>query len=182
MNWHILKVIWDMMLLLMSDGMHNLVTILNCRRQTPTPTVATRRRHCRTSAAFECPAAVECCQTLSPRYTLLLTIAVVYYHRQTLPLIAPPSIVPPFPSFIIAGKRQRPLRNLPQSNADTCNYNTRVCDASGNCSALISLSSDADDVAQGRRVTSAVVIGHHRPTSEPPPHCLPAPPPAYVDC
>jgi hypothetical protein len=132
------------------------ITVLHRRRQTPTPTVATRRCRCQTSAAFERPAAVECCQTLSPQYTLLLTVAVVHYHRQTQPLIAPQSIVPPSPSFIIAGKRQRPLHTLPQSNADACNNDTGVCDASDDRSALISLSLDADDVAQGRRVTSTV--------------------------
>ena len=34
-------------------------------------------------------------------------------------LIAPPSIVPLLPSFIIAGKRRCPLRNLPPSNRQT---------------------------------------------------------------
>jgi hypothetical protein len=77
--------------------------------------------------------------------------------------------VPPSPSFIITGKRQRPLQNLPQSNADACNYDTRVCDASDDRSASISLSSDADGVAQGRRVTSAVVIGRHPPHLHHPP-------------
>jgi hypothetical protein len=53
------------------------------------------------------------------------------------PLIAPPSIVPLSPSFIIAGKRRCPLRNLPQSNADACSYDTRVCNASNDRCALI---------------------------------------------
>ena len=106
----------------------------------------------------------------SPSLSLLSSLS----PRPLRPLLPPPPIT--------SSTRRRPLRNLPQSNADACNYNTRVCDASDNRSASISLSSDADDVAQVQRVTSTVVIGRHRPPSAPPPHSLSAPPPAFVDC
>jgi len=91
------------------------------------------------NAAFNC-AAVNCA-----------AVAVVHHRRQTLMPAAKPATVK-------------------SSNADACSYDTRVCDhASDDHCASISLSSNADDVVQGRRDTSAVVIGRHRPPSAPPP-------------
>jgi hypothetical protein len=71
--------------------------------------------------------------------------------------------VPPSPSFIITDKCRCPLQNLPPSNADACSYGTKVCDASDDHYAFISLSSDADNVAQGRqsRPPWSLVIAPH---------------------
>jgi len=87
-------------------------------------------------------AAVECRQTLSPDQTPLIAATVVYCYPQTLP---PPN----------ANAR---YEHLPHSNTDACNYNARVCNATGDHRTAIFSYLDADDVVQGQCVMSAVII------------------------